>query len=114
MEIYDGSGDPSPEPKEERAFFDLLAQLSYSNRSRYIEQAKELLNQGRLLLPIGNNVLKYIVKDGWTGYKVSEDFGVNYSDFLALGPLPWRRMSKIERLIDQFALSEARLTLDIN
>ncbi|MEI9906820.1 MAG: hypothetical protein WDO06_01945 [Actinomycetota bacterium] len=113
MEIYDGSGETFVEIEKDQEFLDLMTEFYFSNRSRYKEQAKKLLREGRLLLPIGDSLLKYIVKDGWTGYKVSEDEGLNFSDFLSLGPLPWWRRAKIEKLIEQFAHSEASQTLDL-
>lgn len=113
MEIYDGWGEIHLEPEEGQTFLDLMSQLSRTNRIRYQEQAKDLLSEGSLLLPIGKRVLKYIVKDGWAGYKVSEDSGLHYSNFFTLMPLPRPRRSKIEKLIEQFAHSEASQTLQI-
>jgi len=113
MEIEDRSGVPDVELGEADTFLDLMSHLSHSNRGRYERQAKELLSQSRLLVPVGDSVIKYVVKDGWAGYKVSQDAGHHYSDFLTLMPLPRRRRSKIETLIEQFAHSEARQTLQI-
>ncbi|MBC7462751.1 MAG: hypothetical protein H7227_00645 [Actinobacteria bacterium] len=113
MEIYDGSGEIHLEPDEAQTFLDLMSQHSRTNRIRYELQAKELLSQGSLLVPMGKSVLKYIVKDGWAGYKVSEDSGLDYSNFLTLMPLPRRRRSKIENLIEHFAHGEASQTLRI-
>ena len=112
MVIYDGSGEPFIEAEDEQAFLDLMTQFYFSNRSRYKKQAKKLLLEGLLLVPVGDSILKYSLKDGCSRYKVSEDCGRTFSNLLQVTPLPWRRRAKIERLIEQFAHSEARATLE--
>lgn len=113
MEIYDGSGEPFIETEEDQAFLDLLTEFYFSNQDRYKEQARKLLREGLLLVPFGDSILKYSLNDGCARFKVSRDRGCTFSSSLQVTPLPWRRKAKIERIIDQFAHSEAREILGI-
>ncbi len=112
MEIYDGSGEPFVETDADQAFLDLFAQFHYENRSRYKNQAKELLRERSLLVPVGNSILKYWLEDEGAAYSISHDHGVTFSNSLGLAPLHWRKRVRIRRLIEQFAHSEARATLE--
>lgn len=112
MEIYDGSGDPFVETEADQAFLDLFTRLHHENRSRYEHQAKELLRQGALLVPFSNSVLKYWLEDEGAAYSISDDQGLTFSNSLGLVPLHWRRGVRIRRLVEQFAHSEARATLE--
>lgn len=113
MEIYDGSGEPFVETDADQAFIDLFARLHHENRSRYEHQAKDLLRQGHLLVPFSNSILKYWLEDEGAAYSISDDHGVTFSNTLGLTPLHWRRGVRIRRLVEQFAHSEARATLEI-
>jgi methylphosphotriester-DNA--protein-cysteine methyltransferase len=113
VEIYDGSGEPFVETDADQAFIDLFAQLHHENRSRYELQAKDLLRQGLLLVLVGNSILKYWLEDEGAAYNISDDHGVTFSNTLGLTPLHWRRGVRIRRLVEQFAHSEARATLEI-
>ena len=113
MEIYDGSGEPFIETDEERDFLNLFAQFEDENGSRYELQAKELLRKGHLLVPIENSMLRYWLEDEGVAYSISNDEGRTFSNTLGFTPLPWRRRARIQRLVEKFAHSEARATLDI-
>lgn len=112
MNIYDGSGEPFIETEAEQAFLDLFTQFHYENKSRYEHQAKELLRDGHLLVPIDNSILKYWIEEEGAGYSISHDQGVTFSNSLGLTPLNWRRGVRIRRLVEQFAHSEARARLE--
>ena len=113
MTILDGSGEPLPDSEEAQAFIDLFAKFHFANRRRYRRQAKKLVREGTLVVPLGNSLLKYSIKDGNARYKVSEDGGRTYSNLLRQTPLPNRRKRKMELIAEQFAHSEARETLEI-
>ena len=112
MEIYDGSGEPFIETDADQAFLDLFTRLHDENKSRYELQAKELLRKGHLLVPIDNSILKYWLEDEGAAYSISHDEGLTFSNSLGLAPLHWRRGVRIRRLVEQFAHSEARATLE--
>ncbi|MDP1712890.1 MAG: hypothetical protein Q8K86_10595 [Candidatus Nanopelagicaceae bacterium] len=112
MEIYDGSGEPFIETEEEQAFLDLFAQLHIENETRYKEQAKKLLRESLLLVVVGKSIIKYAIDDEGVTYRFSDDQGVTFSNTLGLTPLHWRRRIRVERLIEKFAYSEARATLE--
>ena len=112
MEIYDGSGEPFIETDEDQAFIDLFTRFHHENKSRYKHQAKELLRRRSLLVPVGNSILKYWLEDEGASYSISDDQGLTYSNSLGLAPLNWRRGVRIRRLVEQFAHSEARATLE--
>lgn len=113
MEILDGSGEPLADSEEEQTFIDLFAKFHFANRRRYRRQAKKLVREGTLLVPLGNSLLKYSIKDGFARYKVSEDGGRTFSNLLQQTPLPNRRSRKMELIAEQFAHSEASMTLQI-
>lgn len=113
MGIHNKSDEPFPESEQDQAFLDLMTRFYLSNRSRYEEQAKKLLREGQLVVPLGGSLLKYSLKDGQSRYKVSEDDGLTFSNPLQVMPLPRRKQARIERLIEQFAHSEAREALGI-
>lgn len=110
MEIYDGLGEPFVETDADQAFIDLFARLHDENKSRYELQAKELLREGHLLVPIDNSILKYWLGDEEAAYSISHDQGLTFSNTLGLTPLHWRRGVRVRRLVEQFAHSEARAT----
>lgn len=112
MEIYDGSGEPFIETEADQAFIDLFARLHFENESRYEHQAKELLRERVLLVPIDNSILKYWLEEEGAAYSISHDEGLTFSNSLGLTPLHWRRGVRIRRLVEQFAHSEARATLE--
>lgn len=112
MEIYDGSGEPFEENEEDQAFIDLFGRFYYENRSRYEIQAKKLLREGLLLVPVGNSILKYWLEDEGASYSVSHDQGLTFSNSLGLTPLHWRRGVRIRRLVEYFAHSEVRASLE--
>ncbi|MDP1721403.1 MAG: hypothetical protein Q8L08_10495 [Candidatus Nanopelagicaceae bacterium] len=112
MEIYDGSGEPFIETEEEQAFLDLFAQLHFENETRYKKQAKNLLREGLLLVAVGDSIIKYTIEDEGVTYRFSDDQGVTFSNTLGLTPLHWRKRIRVERLIEKFAYSEARATLE--
>lgn len=112
MEIYDGSGEPFVETDAGQAFIDLFARFHDENKSRYELQAKELLREGHLLVPIGNSILKYWLEDEGAAYSISHDQGLTFSNSLGLAPLHWRKGLRIRRLVEQFAHSEARARLE--
>lgn len=110
--IYDGSGEPFIETEAEQAFIDLFARLHFENEARYKNQAKKLLREGLLLVVVGNTIIKYTLEDEGVSYRFSGDQGVTFSNTLGLTPLHWRKRKRIERLIEKFAYSEARATLE--
>lgn len=112
MEIYDGSGEPFVETDADQAFLDLFARFHHENKSRYEYQARKLLREGILLVPVGNSILKYWLEDEGASYSISDDQGVTFSNSLGLAPLHWRRGVRIRRLVEQFAHSEARARLE--
>lgn len=112
MEIYDGSGEPFIETEADQAFIDLFARLHDENKSRYELQAKELLREGHLLVPIDNSILKYWLEDEGAAYSISDNEGLTFSNTLGLTPLHWRRRVRIRRLVERFAHSEARARLE--
>lgn len=113
MEIYDGSGEPFIETDADQAFIDLFARLHFENESRYEHQAKELLRERVLLVPIDNSILKYWLEDEGAAYSISHDEGLTFSNTLGLTPLHWRKRRRVARLVEKFAHSEARASLDI-
>lgn len=112
MEIYDGSGEPFIETEEDQAFIDLFARLHIENETRYKKQAEQLLREGLLLVEVGKSIIKYVIEDEGVSYRVSDDQGVTFSNTLGLTPLHWRKRRRVERLIEKFAHSEARATLE--
>ena len=101
------------ESEEAQAFINLFAKFHFANRRRYRRQAKKLVREGTLLVPLGTSLIKYSLKDGFARYKISEDGGRTYSNLLQQTPLPSRRKRKMELIAEQFAHSEARETLEI-
>lgn len=112
MVIYDGSGEPFIETEAEQAFIDLFARLHDENRSRYELQAKVLLREGHLLVPIDNALLKYWLEDEGVAYSISHDEGLTFSNTLGLTPLHWRKRRQVVRLVEKFAYSEARTAFE--
>ena len=112
MEIYDGLGEPFIETEEDQAFIDRFARLHFENETRYKKQAEQLLREGLLLVVVGNSIIKYTIEDEGVSYRFSDDQGVTFSNTLGLTPLHWRKRLRVERLIEKFAHSEARATLE--
>ena len=113
MEIYDGSGEPFIETDEDQAFLDLFTRLHHENRSRYEHQAEELLRKGSLLVPVGTSILKYWLEHEGASYSISDDHGVTFSNELGFTPLQRRKRRRVARLVEKFAHSEARATLEV-
>ncbi len=112
MEIYDGSGEPFVETEADQAFIDLFTRLQFENETRYKRQAEQLLREGLLLVAVDNLIVKYLIEDKGVSYRFSDDHGVTFSNELGFTPLHWRKRRRVERLVEKFAHSEARATLE--
>lgn len=112
MAIYGGSGEPFIETEADQAFIDLFTRLHFENETRYKKQAEQLLREGLLLVVVGNSIVKYLIEDEGVSYRFSDDHGVTFSNALGLTPLHWRKRRRVARLVEKFAYSEARTTLD--
>lgn len=110
--IYDGSGEPFIETEAEQAFIDLFTRLHFENEARYKKQAEQLLREGLLLVVVGDSIINYTIEDEGVSYRFSRDHGVTFSNTLGLTPLHWRKRRRVERLIEKFAYSEARASLE--
>lgn len=112
MEISASSGEPFVETDAGQAFIDLFARFHDENKSRYEKQARKLLRDRVLLVAFGNSILKYWLADEGASYSISHDQGLTFSNWLGMVPLHWRRGVRIRRLVEQFAHSEARASLE--
>ncbi len=111
MESYSDKFLTPEDLAKERAYFSLISELLDKNKSRYENEARELIKNGKRFSNIDGCVLQFKLARVGCSFKLSGDQGKTFEE-RSWTRLGWRKSAKLTYLPFFFAGCEATVLLE--